>query len=124
MNRFLVAAGALNAAAAVVLGAYGAHGIGEVRDILRIWETGVEYQMWHSLGMFAAAWISSQCVGLSATLALIAGWVFFVGAFLFAGTLYFFVLWAEIPIQGAAPLGGVMMIAGWVLIAIAALKKT
>ncbi len=119
----LIAVAALSGAVAVGLGAYGAHGIDEAPEILRIWETGVQYHMWHALGAIAAAWVASRRVGLGQRLGLAAGWMFLAGTVLFSGTLYYFVLGATIPVTGAAPLGGVMMIIGWLLIAAAALKR-
>lgn len=119
----LIGLAGLSAAMAVGLGAYGAHGIDEAPEILRIWETGVQYHMWHALGAIAAAWVASRRDGLGARFGLAAGWLFLAGTMLFSGTLYYFVLNAAIPVTGAAPLGGMMMVIGWLLIGAAALKR-
>lgn len=119
----LIALAGLSAAMAVGLGAYGAHGIDETPEILSIWETGVQYHMWHALGAIAAASVASRRDGLAARFGLAAGWLFLAGTVLFSGTLYYFVLNATILATGAAPLGGMMMIIGWLLIGAAALKR-
>ncbi len=119
----LIAAAALMGGLAVALGAYGAHGIDAAPEIIAYWETGVRYQMWHVLGAIAAAWMATRRDGMAAFMALAAGWMFLAGAFLFSGTLYYFVLGQTIPVVGAAPAGGFMMIGGWVLLALAALKR-
>lgn len=119
----LLAIAAIVAAIAVGLGAYGAHGLAVEPSILRIWETGVSYQMWHALGAIAAALLANTRSGHSAKILRLAGWAFLVGAGLFAGSLYWFVLNGIVPVPGAAPLGGIMMIVGWLALAVVALKS-
>lgn len=120
---YLCAAAALLAAVAVGLGAYGAHGLHVDESIKRIWETGVAYQMWHALAAFAAAWLATRRDSGTAKAARAAGWLFLAGSVLFSGSLYWFVLAGIIPVPGAAPAGGISMIAGWLLLAFTALKR-
>ncbi|WNK00474.1 DUF423 domain-containing protein [Thalassospiraceae bacterium LMO-JJ14] len=122
-RNYLLAAAALSAAAAVGLGAYGAHGLGTDQSLVGIWKTGVAYQMWHALGVFACAWVATRRTGLTATLARISGWMLLVGSLAFAASLYIFVLNGIVPITGLAPTGGMIMIAGWILIGISALRR-
>jgi len=121
---YLCAAAALMAAAAVGLGAYGAHGLHVDDSIKRMWETGVAYQMWHALGAFAAAWIAVRRSGIAAKAANAAGCLFLIGSVLFSGSLYWFVLAGIIPVTGAAPAGGIFMIVGWLILALAALSRS
>ena len=118
----LFAAAAIFAAIAVGLGAYGAHGLAVEPSIVRIWETGVSYQMWHALGAIAAALLARTRSGRWVGITRLAGWAFLLGAGLFSGSLYWFVLNSIVPIPGAAPLGGTMMILGWLLLSMVALK--
>lgn len=120
---YLIAAAALLAGTAVGLGAYGAHGLHVDDSIKRIWETGVAYQMWHALGAFAACWLASRRSGRWALAATIAGWLFLGGTLLFSGSLYWFVLDGIVPVAGAAPTGGMAMMAGWLILAVTALKR-
>ncbi len=121
---YLSAAAALLAALAVGLGAYGAHGLHVDESIKRIWETGVAYQMWHALGAFAAAWMATRRSGGIAKAAHAAGWLFLIGSVLFSGSLYWFVLDGIVPVPGAAPVGGIAMIAGWLILVFAAFKRS
>lgn len=120
---YLVAAAAVTAAAAVGLGAYGAHGLHVEQSLIDIWETAVNYQMWHALGAFAAASLAFRRVGRTRLICLLAGWLLLVGALAFSASLYLFVINGIVPIEGMAPAGGTMMIIGWLCLALAALKR-
>lgn len=120
----LIAVAALCGGAAVALGAYGSHGLNVESEIEDLWVTGVSYQMWHSLGAIAAAFIAQHRHGKPRMLALIAGWIMLSGALIFAAILYYFAIDGTIFLYGAAPTGGFMMIAGWVGLAVAALWRS
>lgn len=119
----LSAVAALVAAAAVGLGAYGAHGLAVDDFLLDVWRTAVAYQMWHALGAFACVWLASRKSGRAATLARVSGWLLMMGALAFSGSLYLFVLIGDVPVQGLAPTGGMIMISGWALLAVAAIRR-
>lgn len=119
----LIAAAALSAGFGVALGAYGAHGLHVDDSIKRMWETGVAYQMWHALAVFAAAWLASRRAGRWACAARGAGWLFLIGTVLFSGSLYWFALGGIVPVPGAAPTGGFAMMSGWLILAATALKR-
>ena len=119
----LIAFAAIVAGSCVALGAYGSHVLNADADIKLMWDKGVAYQMWHSLGAIAAAWVATQRAGTSRLLALISGWVMILGALTFSSILYVFAIHETIYLHGAAPMGGYMMMAGWVGIAVAALWK-
>ena len=63
---------------AVALGAFGAHGLKARVDaeLLAVFETGVRYQMYHALALFAVAWAMERWPESSAGPA---GWAFLVG---------------------------------------------
>jgi uncharacterized membrane protein YgdD (TMEM256/DUF423 family) len=69
--------GAVNAMLAVALGAFGAHGLeGKIPEkYLQIWQTGVQYHMYHALGLIAVALIASKLAGAVSVSA--AGWLMF-----------------------------------------------
>ena len=119
----LCALAALMAAAAVGLGAYGAHGLAVDDFLADVWRTAVAYQMWHALGAFACAWLAGRKTGRPALLARIARWLLVAGALAFSGSLYAFVLSGDVPVQGLAPAGGMIMMAGWALLAVAAVRR-
>ncbi|MCK5777288.1 MAG: DUF423 domain-containing protein [Rhodospirillales bacterium] len=120
----LCALAAIAAAAAVGLGAYGAHGLAVDDFLLDVWRTAVAFQMWHALGAFACVWLASRKSGRAASLARISGWLLIVGALSFSSSLYAFVLMGDVPVQGLAPAGGMIMMAGWSLLAVAAVRRS
>jgi len=116
----LVAAGAVNAFIAVAAGAFGAHGLRDRLDErrLEVFEIAVRYQMFHALGMIAAAWLAGRGLALAAT----GGWVMQAGIVVFSGSLYALSL-SGVRILGAiTPLGGLAFLAAWGLVAVAALR--
>ena len=113
--------GALSAAIAVGLGAFGAHGLRGVltAEMLAVFETGVRYQMYHALALVALGLADSARLG---RLAKVAGGLFVAGSVCFSGSLYLLTLAGTKGIGLVTPLGGVMLIAGWLVLAGAALK--
>lgn len=108
---FVVLAGVLGFLA-VALGAFGAHALQErvpARD-LEIFETGVRYQMYHALALFAVAWVQSRWPGGGAVLA---GWLFVAGILIFSGSLYALVLTGARWLGAVTPVGGVAFLVGW-----------
>jgi uncharacterized membrane protein YgdD (TMEM256/DUF423 family) len=119
MERLFAGLGALLAALAVAAGAFGAHGLrGRLSpEMLAVYETGVRYQMYHSLALLAVAWAVPRWPGVPAALA---GWLFVAGIVVFSGSLYGLAL-SDLRWLGAiTPLGGLAFIAGWLLLAWAA----
>ncbi|HEY4579023.1 MAG TPA: DUF423 domain-containing protein, partial [Savagea sp.] len=59
---FYLIIGAVNAMIAVALGAFGAHGLqGKVEEkYIAVWETGVQYQMYHALALLVIGVLMSQ----------------------------------------------------------------
>lgn len=112
---------------AVILGAFGAHGLkGKLTpEALASFETGVRYQMFHALALFAAAWMATR---FNTSLPLIAGGLWCVGMVLFSGSIYLLACRALLGIESwrwigpITPLGGLCFIAGWIVLAIAAIR--
>jgi uncharacterized membrane protein YgdD (TMEM256/DUF423 family) len=110
--------GALLAAAAVGLGAFGAHGLKSrvTADLLAVFETAARYHLIHALALVAVAWAAERYPGACATAA---GWLFLAGIVLFSGSLYALVLTGLRGLGAITPLGGLAFIAGWILLAFA-----
>jgi uncharacterized membrane protein YgdD (TMEM256/DUF423 family) len=118
--RFFLIAGALSAALAVVLGAFGAHGLrGRLpADLLAIYQTGCQYHVYHALGMLAVGLLGLH---LPASTALRAsGWLMLAGTVLFSGSLYLLAITGQRWLGAITPLGGVAFIGAWLLLAWAA----
>lgn len=117
-SRLWLVLAALNGALAVSLGAYGAHGFDDAPEYLvRSFNTGVQYHIWHALALIAVAWLANHTDGW---LVRLAGMGFMAGIVLFCGTLYVFGTTGDLPLRGLAPVGGISLIAAWVLVALAA----
>lgn len=105
--------------AGVALGAFGAHGMsGRFTPESRgWWETATLYLLVHAVAVFAAS--LSGRTGLFST----GGWAMIIGAVIFSGTLYAMALGAPRWFGAITPIGGVGLLIGWALFAIAALRS-
>ena len=105
--------------AGVALGAFGAHGMsGRFTPESRgWWETATLYLLVHAVAVFAAS--LSGRTGLFST----GGWAMIIGAVIFSGTLYAMTLGAPRWFGAITPIGGVGLLAGWALFAVAALRS-
>ena len=114
-HPFWIRAGSLMMFLAVALGAFGAHGL---RDILSeemkgVYETAVRYQVYHALGLFVVAWISTRAPSRSLDWA---GWCFLAGILLFSGSLYALSLTGIKKFGAITPLGGLLFLSGWLVL--------
>jgi uncharacterized membrane protein YgdD (TMEM256/DUF423 family) len=121
-NTFLKAA-AITGALAVALGAFGAHALKQKvsEAVVNIFETGVRYQFYHVLALFAVGILVRD---FNNKWMVSAGWLFIAGMILFSGSLYMltYVKGAEKTglnwIGAITPFGGLAFIAGWLFILI------
>ena len=112
---------------AVVLGAFGAHGLkGRLSpEAMASFETGVRYQLIHALALFTAAWLAERT---GTRLPLLAGALWCAGIVLFSGSIYLLATRALLSIEGwrwlgpITPLGGLCLIAGWAVLLAAVLR--
>ena len=115
------ATGAVLCGVGVVLGAFGAHGLKDrlAVDMLAVFETGVRYHLVHGLALLAVGWAASRWpngwVGA-------AGWLFVAGIAIFSGSLYLLAVTGARWLGAIAPIGGVCLIGGWVVLAVGALR--
>ncbi|QPQ56367.1 DUF423 domain-containing protein [Allosphingosinicella flava] len=106
--------GVLLAGTGVMLGAFGAHALKDRLDpaALGWWQTAVQYQMWHAVALVALAGLPGR-LGLPAALLSI-------GTLVFSGSLYLLALTGLRWLGAVTPVGGLLMIAGWLLLALRA----
>ena len=123
MIRTFVILGSAMAGLAVAAGALGAHALSRSlpAERLETFETGVRYQMYHALALFAVAWALSRWPQ-SDTLLTASGWLFVAGIVLFSGSLYGLALGAPRWLGAVAPLGGAAFVLGWLALAIGAIR--
>lgn len=112
VERRILLAGAFLAASGVALGAFGTHGLKASLGPAELgwWQTAVQYQLWHAVALVAIAALSLPGRGLPA--ALLAA-----GTILFSGTLYVMALTGLRWIGAVTPVGGTLLILGWLLLA-------
>ena len=104
MNLVAILA-ALSGALAVAAGAFGAHGAsGQAADWLK---TGGQYQLIHAVAALVAWRLDAKGPA----------WCFLVGGALFAGTLYLMALGLPRWLGAITPIGGVLLIGGWLWLA-------
>lgn len=122
MVKIFVLLGVAFAFTGVALGAFGAHGLqGRVPAAdLETFETGVRYQMYHALALFAVAWLAGRLPESAAMLA--SGWLLSAGIVVFSGSLYLLVLTDTRWLGAVTPLGGLAFLAGWIALAVAVLR--
>ena len=126
MNKRIILTAAFFGALAVILGAFGAHGLKSIitSNQLEIWQKGVEYQFYHT---FAILYLSTfaryknKLIGFS--------FLFFtLGIIFFSGSLCLLALKDAYHLSFAhilgpiTPIGGLCFILGWVFLFLAALK--
>lgn len=113
-------AGALLGAVSVMAGAFGAHGLAARLDArsLDLWETAARYLMYGALAMVLVGIFGRQVVrGVDG-----AGWCLLLGSLIFSGTVAVLALGGPRWLGAVTPIGGLLLIAGFLLFAWAALK--
>jgi uncharacterized membrane protein YgdD (TMEM256/DUF423 family) len=96
---------ALSGALAVAAGAFGAHGAsGPAVEWLK---TGGQYQLIHAIAALVALQLEARGPG----------WLFVIGGLVFAGSLYLMALGLPRWLGAVTPIGGVLLIAGWLWLA-------
>jgi uncharacterized membrane protein YgdD (TMEM256/DUF423 family) len=120
--KLFVSLGALAAALGVALGAFGAHALKArlAADMLAVWQTAVQYHLWHALGLVAIG-LLAQHLPASGPLRL-AGWLMLAGIVLFSGSLYVLAASGVRWLGAVTPFGGGCLIAGWLAVVYAVLR--
>ena len=116
MNWSRLAASALGIA--VILGAFGAHGLKGRLDAyaIGIYEKAVFYHFIHALGMLITSTLPKSGALASQTAARICA-LFAAGIVLFSGSLYLLAVTGVTVLGAITPLGGLAFIAAWFLLA-------
>ncbi|KGO87914.1 DUF423 domain-containing protein [Flavobacterium suncheonense] len=119
MKEIVLTFGALYGGLAVIFGAFGAHALKKrmSEDLLKSFETGVKYQMYHALALLLAGLL----LPFENTMQNAVGWCFIIGIFLFSFSIYGLCIttmngnkWRFLgPVT---PLGGLLLVAGWLLL--------
>jgi uncharacterized membrane protein YgdD (TMEM256/DUF423 family) len=120
LHKYLAGAG-LNGVMGVAIGAWAAHGL-EGRlppEALEWMRTGASYQLWHAAALLGLA----ACAARHASrLIAVAGIGLGLGALLFGGSLYLYAWIGQTWLALITPVGGALMIAGWLAVLAAAFR--
>lgn len=116
-----MAISALNLAFAVMLGAFGAHGLKARASEAQLawWQTATDYFFYHALGLLALAIIAKVIPQLPIKTSFL---LIQIGIFFFSGSLYIMALGLPRGLGAITPIGGALMIAGWLILAWNAFK--
>ena len=123
MTNPLITMAAVNGLLAVMLGAFMSHTLNETItiELLRVFQTGVSYHMYHSLAALAAGILSH--IFPKVRLLKLSAYSFLLGIVFFSGSLYLLAL-TELPLIGMiTPIGGTFFIFGWIMLCIFGAKK-
>ncbi|WP_299243489.1 DUF423 domain-containing protein [uncultured Aquimarina sp.] len=125
MNKTILITGAVAALLAVLLGAFGAHGLEKLVDQASInsFQTGVRYQMYHAI----VCLILGNMIVLEDVAKKRIFYFFLSGMILFSGSIYLLVVDEILGISLSSigfvtPLGGFMLILGWIFFVISLVK--
>jgi uncharacterized membrane protein YgdD (TMEM256/DUF423 family) len=119
--KILLSLAACSAMISVVLGAFAAHGLKSKlsETLLNTFQTGVQYQMYHSIALILLAILYRQ---VPQSLLFYSAGFMFAGIILFSGSLYMLALTQLKWFGPITPIGGLCFIVGWALLIAAALK--
>ncbi len=124
MDRLFFVLGAVSGFLSVALGAFGAHALRQrlqlPPDLLRIWETGVQYQFMHAIALLVVGLAASRFANGPWQAA---GWCFVAGTVVFSGSLYTLSLTGMRWLGAITPIGGVLFLVGWILLVVTALRS-
>lgn len=128
-SRFHILCGLTLACLGVVIGAFASHGLKPLLSLKEVnnFETGVKYQFYHAFALIVLGLLGTHFPKGEKSFNL-AGFLFFIGILLFSGSLYLLstqsILSINIPLLGPiTPLGGTLLIFGWLFTALGVLKK-
>lgn len=107
------AIGAVFLALAVILGAFGAHGLRDKLDAysMGVWEKAVFYHFIHALGVLVVSMLPRTSV------TSLVCWLLTAGILIFSGSLYLLAVTGVHTLGAITPIGGVCFIAAWLALA-------
>jgi len=122
MSRLAILLGSSNAALAIVLGAFAAHAIQDTLSerMLAVFNTAVDYHLYHALGLIVIGLLISKCFTSKAL--RLAVYLMLFGIIVFCGSLYALSLTGITKFGMITPIGGIAFIIAWLLVFSAFIK--
>jgi uncharacterized membrane protein YgdD (TMEM256/DUF423 family) len=118
-----IAIGSLLGMTGVAAGAFGAHAL-KTRvepDMIAIFETAARYQMYHAVALVGLGLFASR---IDQSMLQVSGFSFLAGTLIFSGTLYALVLTGNRGLGAVTPVGGALLIFGWLMLAVVAMRAS
>lgn len=118
-----IAIGSLLGMTGVAAGAFGAHAL-KTRvepDMLAIFETAARYQMYHAVALVGLGLFASR---IDQSMLQVSGFSFVAGTLIFSGTLYALVMTGNRTLGAITPIGGALLIFGWLMLAVVAMRAS
>jgi len=126
MKQLVLSIASIYGALSVILGAFGAHALKKLLSEVQLqsFETGVKYQMYHAIVLLIVGFFLS----FESRLQISMGWSFIIGTFLFSFSIYLLSLSSVLGINvrflgPITPLGGLLIIIGWILLCVITFKE-
>ena len=115
MKGYIVIA-SLFAALAILFGAFGSHALKErlSAQSLEVYDIATRYLMFHALGIFLIALLGFQLPKESLEIPVT---IMIVGTFIFSGSLYLIAILDFKKLGMVTPIGGLLLIVSWLLLA-------
>ena len=115
MKGYIIIA-SLFAALAILFGAFGSHALKErlSAQSLEVYDIATRYLMFHALGIFLIALLGFQLPKESLEIPVI---MMIVGTSIFSGSLYLIAMLDFKKLGMVTPIGGVLLIVSWLLLA-------
>ncbi|RCR70479.1 DUF423 domain-containing protein [Larkinella punicea] len=128
MHKIFLQSGAILGFLGVALGAFGAHAFRAMLELSKrsdTFETAVKYQFYHALALVAIGILLQlpATTAVSAKYYSWAGYAFLFGVLIFSGSLYAICFTGITKFGAIAPIGGLLMLAGWAMLLIGGLKS-
>jgi len=125
MSKKVILTGAIFIVLAIILGAFGAHGLKDVLtdDQSKSFETGVRYQTYHGIALLVLGFNASKIKSIDTILYLI-----IAGVVIFSGSIYLLatqdIIGVSMNFSGPiTPLGGLLMISAWIVFSVRIIRS-
>ena len=114
--RFFLVVGAISGFLAVALGAFGAHALQDKlgAELMATYSTGNAYHFYHCFALLAVGFAGLH---IKSRMLTASGYCFFAGTVIFSGSLYLLAVTGVRVLGAITPIGGMLFIAGWALLA-------
>lgn len=121
-SRYIIATGAINAFIAVAAGAFAAHGLKSSmsESDIAIFRTAADYQMIHALGLILIGILNRTRYDNRNIISAI---IMFFGILIFSGSLYLLTLTDTRWLGMLTPIGGILLLIAWLMVAASSLSQ-